>query len=677
MERQDLQLYLGIRRSNPNRANRNTHVNERAFRKLRGKKTILMDLPDHEEQKELDSLPPDRLRIELLKKGINPYKDISPRVWQEAQTTTSSFYAVIDPYVTLEEKLPFWTNQPIDNGKAKFKELTQAGLHRWHTYRNGTRRIKNKEGFASFSKKTFGPTAEHVYVEAHKALMARNRPELLKLITEHAFQKMWPDVDEGSIKWELVEVLEPHQVVSVRCSDMPYQSGNDIAQVTVRMHTKQKLALYDRFGKLILGSETQPREVVEYVVFENHIAVVDGTWRLHDKDEDRPNSAHSSKSSTPSERSPQSRKQVPISSDEESVPSHRSPSNSPDNDHISPTKKRVIETSDEEDDVEPKQSQDSQLFGDDMSSSNSEADNNDLEEGREQDHEGTPPDGEEEDKTPAVIQAVSSKTDIDLGEKIVFVKLPNFLSLEAKAFDPEDFSDSEEELADEEGRQRLKLKLENTIRWRKVAKEDGTEQYESNSKIVKWSDGTMSLYLGGEIFDIEMRPMLDHNHLYLRQGAGLIGQGVFDERCTFRPHSTDSKTHRKVTMSMAERTRKGAQIKMIADSGLNPEKIRQETVRKEEERYRQAIRAQFATQARGRRERDFRTYHGEEDDYDPESLSSIKRRYQDAPIIGPSESESETESNRGDNQNNSSDSDAEFRRNKAQRKKMIVDDDSD
>ncbi|CAJ0937106.1 unnamed protein product, partial [Mesorhabditis belari] len=94
---------------------------------------------------------------------------------------------------------------------------------------------------------------------------------------------MWPDVDEGSIKWELVEVLEPHQVVSVRCSDMPYQSGNDIAQVTVRMHTKQKLALYDRFGKLILGSETQPREVVEYVVFENHIAVVDGTWRLHDK----------------------------------------------------------------------------------------------------------------------------------------------------------------------------------------------------------------------------------------------------------------------------------------------------------------------------------------------------------------------------------------------------------
>ncbi|ETN72985.1 hypothetical protein NECAME_18572 [Necator americanus] len=49
------------------------------------------------------------------------------------------------------------------------------------------------------------------------------------------------------------------------------------------MHTKQKLAVYDRFGHLILGSETDPREVIEYVVFENHIAVVDGSWRLHDK----------------------------------------------------------------------------------------------------------------------------------------------------------------------------------------------------------------------------------------------------------------------------------------------------------------------------------------------------------------------------------------------------------
>ena len=94
---------------------------------------------------------------------------------------------------------------------------------------------------------------------------------------------MWPDVENGSVRFELVEVVEPSRVVAVRCFDNPPKSGNDIAQITVRMHTKQKLAVYDRFGGLILGSENEEKDVVEYVVFENHIAVVDGEWRLHGK----------------------------------------------------------------------------------------------------------------------------------------------------------------------------------------------------------------------------------------------------------------------------------------------------------------------------------------------------------------------------------------------------------
>ncbi|KIH50909.1 Tim44-like domain protein, partial [Ancylostoma duodenale] len=161
--------------------------------------------------------------------------------------------------------------------------LQQRTLHRYHNWRNGTNRIRKKEGFEKFDAKTFGPTADLIFEEAHKALMKRDKQTLHKFITEHAFAKMWPDVENGSIVWELVERLEPSTVVSVRCGDQPYKSGNDIAQLTVRMHTKQKLAVYDRFGHLILGSEVEPREVVEYVVFENHIAVIDGTWRLHDK----------------------------------------------------------------------------------------------------------------------------------------------------------------------------------------------------------------------------------------------------------------------------------------------------------------------------------------------------------------------------------------------------------
>ena len=94
---------------------------------------------------------------------------------------------------------------------------------------------------------------------------------------------MWPDVETGSVFWELVRFNEPSKVVSVRCADNPHKSGNDIAQLIVRMNSTQKLAIYDRFGKLILGSETEEKDVIEYVVFENHVAVFESQWRLHDK----------------------------------------------------------------------------------------------------------------------------------------------------------------------------------------------------------------------------------------------------------------------------------------------------------------------------------------------------------------------------------------------------------
>ncbi|VDO72784.1 unnamed protein product [Haemonchus placei] len=282
MERKDLARFLGIQRSNKARANRNTHINEKMFRKMRARKTVIIELPDDEEQRRRENLTPSQLRVELLRKGINPYKEVQPRAWQESQTTLQSFYAVIDPFVTPEETLPYITGS-VDGLKLKGEELKQRALHRYHNWRNGVSRIRKKEGFEKFDPKTFGPTADLIYEEAHRALMKRDKTALHKSITEHAFKKMWPDVENGSIQWELVERLTPSTVVSVRCGDNPYKSGNDIAQVTVRMHTKQKLAVYDRFGHLLLGSETEPREVVEYVVFENHIAVLDGMWRLHDK----------------------------------------------------------------------------------------------------------------------------------------------------------------------------------------------------------------------------------------------------------------------------------------------------------------------------------------------------------------------------------------------------------
>ena len=108
------------------------------------------------------------------------------------------------------------------------------------------------------------------------------------------------------------------------------------------------------------------------------------------------------------------------------------------------------------------------------------------------------------------------KIGTDLGKEIHFVKLPNFISVETRCgcvfsvcllpvasirhlfhlfkprpFDHQTYEDEidEDEVLDEEGHARLKLKVENTVRWRWDIDNDGNPFRESNARIVKWSNG--------------------------------------------------------------------------------------------------------------------------------------------------------------------------------------------
>ena len=47
--------------------------------------------------------------------------------------------------------------------------------------------------------------------------------------------------------------------------------------------TFQSVAIYDRFGRLIIGDEELPRDVLEYVVLEKHLPNRNGAWRIHAK----------------------------------------------------------------------------------------------------------------------------------------------------------------------------------------------------------------------------------------------------------------------------------------------------------------------------------------------------------------------------------------------------------
>uniref|UniRef100_UPI00358DF868 RNA polymerase-associated protein LEO1 n=1 Tax=Myxine glutinosa TaxID=7769 RepID=UPI00358DF868 len=259
---------------------------------------------------------------------------------------------------------------------------------------------------------------------------------------------------------------------------------------------------------------------------------------------------------------------------------------------------------------------------------------------------GQPLDGEEGGHVghPSVpetrIEVEIPKVNTDLGNELYFVKLPNFLSVETRPFDAQYYEDEfeDDEMMDEEGRTRLKLKVENTIRWRVQRDEDGNEVKESNARMVRWSDGSMSLHLGNEVFDVHKAPLQgDHNHLFIRQGTGLQGQAVFRTKLTFRPHSTDSATHRKMTLSLADRCSKTQKIRILPIAGKDPESQRSEMIKKEEERLRASIRRE--SQQRRMRERqhlrgltsqylEADRFDDDDDDGDESiSLAAIKNHY--------------------------------------------------
>lgn len=54
-------------------------------------KTLYIELPDDVTRRKQENMDPDEMRIALLKKGINPFKEISPRDWNEQQLTMQSF----------------------------------------------------------------------------------------------------------------------------------------------------------------------------------------------------------------------------------------------------------------------------------------------------------------------------------------------------------------------------------------------------------------------------------------------------------------------------------------------------------------------------------------------------------------------------------------------------------
>lgn len=158
----------------------------------------------------------------------------------------------------------------------------------------------------------------------------------------------------------------------------------------------------------------------------------------------------------------------------------------------------------------------------------------------------------------------------------------------------------------------IKLKVENTIRWRWVKDEQGNERRQANARVVRWSDGSLSLQLGKELFDINQA--VDTSGATSRQSVGnsqsqtvlppsqASGQGSKSQGLTYlvaqhkragilqcealvtgymslRPTGMQSETHRMLVRAVGQKHNKVARLRMAPDPTFDPEREKMELIK--------------------------------------------------------------------------------------------------
>lgn len=237
------------------------------FKKLRREKVIKIDIPNLNEK--TDEMDQDEITSRMKERGILP-----PRPWMERPFILSATSEIFEAYVPPEGD---GVKSIIDKEGAKQKlELLQKKSKSMMAIR----KIKSYD--EDFSTDTFVETALEIYKKSHEHLARKEKYLIRDYVTERAYPEMIHNIMNKQLVWKYIESLEPPRIVHARVTNL-IEKENYFAQVTVRIHSKQCLAVYDRFGRLMYGHEFLPKDVLEYIVYEKHLADEYGKWKLHAK----------------------------------------------------------------------------------------------------------------------------------------------------------------------------------------------------------------------------------------------------------------------------------------------------------------------------------------------------------------------------------------------------------
>ncbi|XP_049833266.1 probable 39S ribosomal protein L45, mitochondrial isoform X3 [Schistocerca gregaria] len=170
-------------------------------------------------EEDTDELSEEEVRSRLKERGLLP-----PRPWVERPFFISCTGGAFEPYVPPEGdgKMSIIS---VPGAKQKFEMVEKKSKSMM-----AIRKIRSFE--EEFNTQVFTDAAQEIYINAHNCMASKDFEKLQQFVTERAYPI---------------------------------------------------LAVYDRFGRLMHGSEILAKDVLEYVVFEKHMANQYGIWRIHDK----------------------------------------------------------------------------------------------------------------------------------------------------------------------------------------------------------------------------------------------------------------------------------------------------------------------------------------------------------------------------------------------------------
>jgi len=215
-------------------------------------------------------------RMEKLAEKLNPPmsdREKNVPLPPDMGTKVDSTNQIFSSYIPVEKKSSMVSRQGVSQRWEAFKAMLMS------TY--GVAMIKRK---VSFKAVDFSKFAQQKYIEVNEALQKNEKTrdivmkENVTLMIGRALKTQYQNPGK-TLEWKFIQEVDRPRVVHARVASV-FDKENLYAQVTVRMHTQQILAIKDRYNRTVMGDSKKGRKVIDYVVFERHLADPYGRWRI-------------------------------------------------------------------------------------------------------------------------------------------------------------------------------------------------------------------------------------------------------------------------------------------------------------------------------------------------------------------------------------------------------------